>query len=76
MAFVMLCCLTSPPSILCQFFLPWKDHVVVGTTDHKCSPTMRPIPDEAVSDRQAFHAMLATALRSLLLPCYPAVSRR
>lgn len=31
------------------FFLPWNDHVLVGTTDHKCKPTMRPVPDEAVS---------------------------
>lgn len=28
------------------FFLPWNDHVLVGTTDHKCQPTMRPVPDE------------------------------
>lgn len=31
------------------FFLPWNDHVVVGTTDHKCKPTMRPVPDESVN---------------------------
>lgn len=31
-----------------MFFLPWKSHVLVGTTDHACAPTMRPIPDEAV----------------------------
>lgn len=31
------------------FFLPWNDHVLVGTTDHKCKPTMRPVPDESVS---------------------------
>ena len=28
------------------FFLPWQDHVLVGTTDSKCVPTMRPEPDE------------------------------
>lgn len=28
------------------FFLPWSDHVLVGTTDHKCEPTMRPVPAE------------------------------
>lgn len=32
-----------------MFFLPWKGHVIVGTTDHKCKPTMRPIPEESVS---------------------------
>lgn len=32
-----------------MFFLPWKDHVIVGTTDHKAKPSMRPIPDESVS---------------------------
>lgn len=32
-----------------MFFLPWEDHVLVGTTDHKCEPTMRPEPDESVS---------------------------
>lgn len=31
-----------------MFFLPWKSHVIVGTTDHECKPTMRPIPDESV----------------------------
>ncbi len=30
------------------FFLPWKGHVLVGTTDHQCEPTMRPVPDESV----------------------------
>jgi glycerol-3-phosphate dehydrogenase len=30
------------------FFLPWNGHVLVGTTDHKCEPTMRPVPDESV----------------------------
>ena len=33
-----------------MFFLPWKGHVLVGTTDHKCQPTMRPVPDESVSE--------------------------
>jgi glycerol-3-phosphate dehydrogenase len=28
------------------FFLPWEDHVVVGTTDHRAKPSMRPIPAE------------------------------
>jgi glycerol-3-phosphate dehydrogenase len=28
------------------FFLPWQDHVLVGTTDTKCKPTMRPEPAE------------------------------
>ena len=32
-----------------MFFLPWKGHVLVGTTDHLCKPTMRPIADESVS---------------------------
>ncbi len=32
------------------FFLPWDDHVLVGTTDHACEPTMRPIPVESVSN--------------------------
>lgn len=32
-----------------MFFLPWKGHVVVGTTDHHCKPTMRPVADESVS---------------------------
>lgn len=31
-----------------MFFLPWKGHVLVGTTDHLCKPTMRPIADESV----------------------------
>lgn len=31
------------------FFLPWQGHVVVGTTDHKCKATMRPMPEEAVT---------------------------
>jgi glycerol-3-phosphate dehydrogenase len=31
-----------------MFFLPWKSHVLVGTTDHQSKPTMRPIPDESV----------------------------
>jgi glycerol-3-phosphate dehydrogenase len=31
-----------------MFFLPWKNHVLVGTTDHGCKPTMRPVPDESV----------------------------
>jgi glycerol-3-phosphate dehydrogenase len=30
------------------FFLPWNGHVLVGTTDHQCEPTMRPVPDESV----------------------------
>lgn len=34
------------------FFLPWQGHVLVGTTDHKCEPTMRPVPDESVSHCQ------------------------
>lgn len=34
------------------FLLPWNDHVLVGTTDHKMEPTMRPVPDEAVSVEQ------------------------
>jgi glycerol-3-phosphate dehydrogenase len=29
------------------FFLPWNDHVLIGTTDHKCKPEARPVPDEA-----------------------------
>lgn len=28
------------------FYLPWNDHVIVGTTDHKCVPTTRPVPPE------------------------------
>jgi glycerol-3-phosphate dehydrogenase len=32
-----------------MFFLPWKGHVLVGTTDHHCKPTMRPVADESVS---------------------------
>lgn len=28
------------------FLLPWQGHVLVGTTDHKCEPTMRPVPAE------------------------------
>ncbi len=31
------------------FFLPWNNHVIIGTTDHKCTPTNRPVPEEAVS---------------------------
>ncbi len=31
------------------FFLPWNGHVLVGTTDHKTIPSMRPEPDESVS---------------------------
>lgn len=30
------------------FFLPWQGHVLVGTTDHKQTPTMRPTPSEPV----------------------------
>jgi glycerol-3-phosphate dehydrogenase len=30
------------------FFLPWLDHVLVGTTDHKVQPSMRPVPEETV----------------------------
>ena len=37
-----------------MFFLPWKGHVVVGTTDHKCQPTMRPIPEESVRPSNYF----------------------
>lgn len=29
------------------FFLPWQGHVLVGTTDTKARPTMRPEPSEA-----------------------------
>jgi glycerol-3-phosphate dehydrogenase len=29
------------------FFLPWLGHVLVGTTDHKAEPTMRPKPTES-----------------------------
>jgi len=29
------------------FFLPWANHVLVGTTDRKEEPSMRPEPDEA-----------------------------
>jgi glycerol-3-phosphate dehydrogenase len=29
------------------FFLPWNDHVLVGTTDHPCRPSMRPVAQEA-----------------------------
>ena len=28
------------------FFIPWEDHVVVGTTDHRAEPDMRPVPAE------------------------------
>jgi glycerol-3-phosphate dehydrogenase len=28
------------------FYLPWEGHVIIGTTDRKCEPTMRPIPPE------------------------------
>lgn len=28
------------------FFLPWEGHVLVGTTDRRCKPTMRPEPPE------------------------------
>jgi len=28
------------------FLLPWQGHVLVGTTDHKAEPTMRPVPPE------------------------------
>jgi glycerol-3-phosphate dehydrogenase len=31
------------------FLLPWQDHVLIGTTDHKCDITMHPVPDESVS---------------------------
>jgi glycerol-3-phosphate dehydrogenase len=37
------------------FFLPWHDHVLIGTTDRKCQPTSRPRPEEAVS---SFHYVL------------------
>lgn len=30
------------------FFLPYRGHVLVGTTDHAAKPTMRPIPAESV----------------------------
>lgn len=29
-----------------MFYLPWEGHVLVGTTDHRTEPTMRPIPPE------------------------------
>ena len=29
------------------FFIPWEGHVVIGTTDHRADPSMRPIPAEA-----------------------------
>lgn len=29
------------------FFLPWQGHVLVGTTDHQCAPTTRPVPMES-----------------------------
>jgi glycerol-3-phosphate dehydrogenase len=35
------------------FFLPWNNHVIIGTTDHKCAPTLRPIPEEAVRSNVA-----------------------
>eukprot|EP01041_Mallomonas_annulata_P002525 gene2525-4909_t len=28
------------------FFLPWMGHVLVGTTDRRCEPSMRPEPEE------------------------------
>ena len=28
------------------FFLPWQGHTIVGTTDHKTPPTMRPLASE------------------------------
>jgi glycerol-3-phosphate dehydrogenase len=40
------------------FFLPWNEHVLVGTTDHKCKANSRPIPDEAVS----FFSVLCVSL--------------
>jgi glycerol-3-phosphate dehydrogenase len=30
------------------FLLPWQDHVLIGTTDHKCKADARPVPDESV----------------------------
>lgn len=39
------------------FFLPWNDHVIIGTTDQKCIPTMRPVPEEAVSQCARSHAL-------------------
>eukprot|EP01035_Chromulina_nebulosa_P033567 gene33567-44953_t len=30
------------------FFLPWQNHVLVGTTDKPCKPNMRPEPEEEV----------------------------
>jgi glycerol-3-phosphate dehydrogenase len=29
-----------------MFYLPWENHVIIGTTDHRTEPTMRPIPPE------------------------------
>ena len=29
-----------------MFYLPWEGHVIIGTTDHRTEPTMRPVPPE------------------------------
>jgi glycerol-3-phosphate dehydrogenase len=44
------------------FFLPWQGHVVVGTTDQKCAPTMRPVPDESVLKKIIFFGFLYTEI--------------
>ncbi len=45
------------------FFLPWHDHVLVGTTDHACEPTMRPVPVESVSSVKSSFVACVMALR-------------
>ncbi len=41
------------------FFLPWHGQVLVGTTDHKCEPSMRPAPAEEVSGTCASRVLCA-----------------
>jgi glycerol-3-phosphate dehydrogenase len=48
-----------------MFFLPWKDHVIVGTTDHHAKPTMRPVPDESVSPAQSKRVIPLTSQKLL-----------
>jgi glycerol-3-phosphate dehydrogenase len=41
-----------------MFFLPWNDHVIIGTTDHKCEPDFRPVPSESVSNFETSYILI------------------
>lgn len=48
------------------FFLPWQNHVLVGTTDKPCKVSMRPEPDETVH----FHLLPFDMDAVEFMPCH------